>query len=148
MGTKIEYVDSSHMYATNYIRNSKAIAVLWAIFTICYAIISAVAFLTPGNFQSNYNSICCNTIIINLRFSFKMSSYKIKYVIIKCSFAEWVGDLDSENAGRLGLWQVCLKDETSDNCQKQLTDLMSITSVPFQVNFYSQTLSYSLLDKL
>lgn len=48
MGTKIEYVDSSHMYATNYIRNSKAIAVLWAIFTICYAIISAVAFLTPG----------------------------------------------------------------------------------------------------
>lgn len=49
MGTKIEYVDSSHMYATNYIRNSKAIAVLWAIFTICYAIIGAVAFLTPGN---------------------------------------------------------------------------------------------------
>lgn len=48
MGTKIEYVDTSHMYATNYIRNSKAIAVLWAIFTICYAIISAVAFLTPG----------------------------------------------------------------------------------------------------
>lgn len=49
MGTKIEYVESSHLYATNYIRNSKAIAVLWAIFTICYAIISTVAFLTPGN---------------------------------------------------------------------------------------------------
>lgn len=48
MGTKIEYVDSSHMYATNYIRNSKAIAVLWAIFSICYAIISVVAFVTPG----------------------------------------------------------------------------------------------------
>lgn len=48
MGTKIEYVDSSHMYATNYIRNSKAIAVLWAIFTICYTIISVVAFVTPG----------------------------------------------------------------------------------------------------
>lgn len=48
MGTKIEYVESSHLYATNYIRNSKAIAVLWAIFTICYAIISTVAFLTPG----------------------------------------------------------------------------------------------------
>lgn len=53
MGTKIEYVDSSHMYATNYIRNSKAIAVLWAIFTICYAIISAVAFLTPGKNSTN-----------------------------------------------------------------------------------------------
>lgn len=48
MGTKIEYVDSNHLHATNYIRNSKAIAVLWAIFTICYAIISAVAFFTPG----------------------------------------------------------------------------------------------------
>lgn len=52
MGTKIEYVDSNHLHATNYIRNSKAIAVLWAIFTICYAIISAVAFLTPGNLFS------------------------------------------------------------------------------------------------
>lgn len=48
MGTKVEYVDSAHMYATNYIRNSKAIAVLWGIFSICYAIISAVAFVTPG----------------------------------------------------------------------------------------------------
>lgn len=50
MGTKIEYVDSNHLHATNYIRNSKAIAVLWAIFTICYAIISAVAFFTPGKY--------------------------------------------------------------------------------------------------
>lgn len=50
IGTKIEYVDSNHLHATNYIRNSKAIAVLWAIFTICYAIISAVAFFTPGNY--------------------------------------------------------------------------------------------------
>lgn len=48
MGTKIEYVDSTHLHATSYIRNSKAIAVLWVIFTICYAIISTVAFLTPG----------------------------------------------------------------------------------------------------
>lgn len=47
--------------------------------------------------------------------------------------SEWVGDLDSENAGRLGLWQVCQRDETSDNCQKQLTDFLSIPSIPFQV---------------
>lgn len=53
MGTKIEYVDSTQIYATNYIRNSKAIAVLWAIFTICYAIISVVAFVTPGEFIIN-----------------------------------------------------------------------------------------------
>jgi len=93
MGTKIEYVESSHLYATNYIRNSKAIAVLWAIFTICYAIISTVAFLTP----------------------------------------EWVGDMDADSAGRLGLWQVCQKDDTSDNCQKQFSDMLSVPSVPFQV---------------
>lgn len=48
MGTKIEYVDTTHLYASKYIRNSKAIGVLWAIFTICYAIIGIVAFVTPG----------------------------------------------------------------------------------------------------
>jgi hypothetical protein len=48
MGTKVEYVDPINVYATNYIRNSKAIAVLWGIFTICYSIISIVAFLSPG----------------------------------------------------------------------------------------------------
>nr|CAD7400237.1 unnamed protein product [Timema cristinae] len=47
MGSKVEYVESSHIYATNYIRNSKAIGVLWGIFTICYAIIGVVAFVTP-----------------------------------------------------------------------------------------------------
>lgn len=47
MGSKIEYVESSHIYATNYIRNSKAIGVLWGIFTICYSIIGTVAFVTP-----------------------------------------------------------------------------------------------------
>uniref|UniRef100_U5ETD1 Putative conserved plasma membrane protein n=1 Tax=Corethrella appendiculata TaxID=1370023 RepID=U5ETD1_9DIPT len=93
MGTKIEYVDSSHMYATNYIRNSKAIAVLWAIFSICYAIISVVAFVTP----------------------------------------EWVGDLDSETGGRLGLWQICQKDELADNCNGKLDDILSMQSIAFQV---------------
>ncbi|KAL5290118.1 LHFPL5 family protein [Megaselia abdita] len=47
MGIKMEYSDSSEIYATNYIRNSKAITVLWAIFTICYSIITIVAFITP-----------------------------------------------------------------------------------------------------
>lgn len=57
MGSKIEYVESSHLYATNYVRNSKAIGVLWAIFTICYAIISVVAFVTPewiGDLETEY----------------------------------------------------------------------------------------------
>lgn len=47
MGSKIEYVNSSQIYAANYVRNSKAIGVLWGIFTICYAIINSVAFITP-----------------------------------------------------------------------------------------------------
>lgn len=47
MGSKVEYVESSHIYATNYVRNSKAVGVLWGIFTICYAIIVVVAFVTP-----------------------------------------------------------------------------------------------------
>lgn len=47
MGSKIEYVDSSQLYATNYVRNAKAVGVLWGIFTVCYAIIVAVAFITP-----------------------------------------------------------------------------------------------------
>ena len=47
MGSKIEYVESSQIYAAKYVRNSKAVGVLWGIFTICYAIISTVAFLTP-----------------------------------------------------------------------------------------------------
>lgn len=57
MGSKIEYVDSSQIYATSYVRNSKAIGVLWAIFTICYAIISVVSFVTPewiGDIDSEY----------------------------------------------------------------------------------------------
>nr|XP_018902289.1 PREDICTED: lipoma HMGIC fusion partner-like 3 protein [Bemisia tabaci]XP_018902290.1 PREDICTED: lipoma HMGIC fusion partner-like 3 protein [Bemisia tabaci] len=47
MGSKIEYVESSQMYATNYVRNSKAIGMLWGVFTICYAIINVVAFFSP-----------------------------------------------------------------------------------------------------
>lgn len=47
MGSKVEYVETSQIYATNYVRNSKAIGVLWGIFTICFALICSVAFVTP-----------------------------------------------------------------------------------------------------
>ncbi|XP_065332800.1 LHFPL tetraspan subfamily member 3 protein [Cloeon dipterum] len=47
MGSKVEYVDSTQMYATSYARNSKAVAVLWGVFTLCYAVICLVAFATP-----------------------------------------------------------------------------------------------------
>lgn len=93
MGTKIEYVDTSQLYATKYIRNSKAIAVLWAIFTICYAIIGIVAFVTP----------------------------------------EWVGDPDNESAGRLGLWQVCQREEIFNNCQRRWEDIIAVPAFSFQL---------------
>lgn len=56
MGSKVEYIDSTHIYATNYVRNSKAIGVLWGIFTICYAIIIIVAFVTPEWFGDTVHS--------------------------------------------------------------------------------------------
>lgn len=49
-------------------------------------------------------------------------------------FAEWVGDLDSETGGRLGLWQICQKDELADVCSGKLADIMSMPSIPFQVS--------------
>lgn len=35
------------IYQTNYVRNARAIGVLWAIFTICFAIITMVVFIQP-----------------------------------------------------------------------------------------------------
>lgn len=69
MGTKvIEYVDASQLYATNYIRNSKAIAVLWAIFTICYSIIVVVSFVTPGEHREmvSIGHTCCKQLSITV----------------------------------------------------------------------------------
>jgi hypothetical protein len=45
--SKVEYINTAQAYVTNYVRNSKAIAVLWGIFTICFAIISVVVFVQP-----------------------------------------------------------------------------------------------------
>ncbi|KAG0712134.1 LHFPL tetraspan subfamily member 4 protein [Chionoecetes opilio] len=42
-----QYADQGHIYTTNYVRNSKAIGVLWAVFTICFAIINIVVFVQP-----------------------------------------------------------------------------------------------------
>lgn len=65
--------------------------------------------------------------------------------------AEWVGDMDSENAGRLGLWQICQRDETSDTCHRQLTDFLSLSSVPFkviiQIGFFFSQMLFSISDQ-
>lgn len=39
--------NSIQYYHANYVRNAKAIAVLWGIFTICFAVINIVAFVEP-----------------------------------------------------------------------------------------------------
>ncbi|XP_002740275.1 LHFPL tetraspan subfamily member 5 protein-like [Saccoglossus kowalevskii] len=39
--------DTALIYHTNYIRNSRAVGVLWGIFTICYAIIAVVVVIQP-----------------------------------------------------------------------------------------------------
>ncbi|CAN0133755.1 unnamed protein product [Lampetra planeri] len=39
--------EAAQIYHTNYVRNSRAIGVLWAIFTICFAIINVVVFVQP-----------------------------------------------------------------------------------------------------
>lgn len=45
MASNLGYAENS--MKTNYSRNSKAIGVLWAFFTICYGFIGATAFFTP-----------------------------------------------------------------------------------------------------
>ncbi|XP_021115835.1 lipoma HMGIC fusion partner-like 4 protein isoform X3 [Heterocephalus glaber] len=39
--------EASKLYHEHYMRNSRAIGVLWAIFTICFAIINVVVFIQP-----------------------------------------------------------------------------------------------------
>nr|XP_046193709.1 LHFPL tetraspan subfamily member 4 protein-like isoform X1 [Oncorhynchus gorbuscha] len=39
--------EAAKIYHENYMRNSRAIGVLWAIFTICFAIINVVVFIQP-----------------------------------------------------------------------------------------------------
>ncbi|CAN7943033.1 hypothetical protein HPB47_000475 [Ixodes persulcatus] len=47
MEPKYEYASELNMYQANYMRNSKAIGVLWAVFTLCFAIINVVVFIQP-----------------------------------------------------------------------------------------------------
>ncbi|XP_076068176.1 LHFPL tetraspan subfamily member 3 protein-like [Oratosquilla oratoria] len=56
MEKKPEFVDRSQVYRTTYARNSKAIGVLWGVFTLCFAIIDVVVFVQPqwmGDTQSS-----------------------------------------------------------------------------------------------
>ncbi|KAJ8017153.1 hypothetical protein DPEC_G00014800 [Dallia pectoralis] len=39
--------EAAKIYHTNYVRNARAVGVLWAIFTICFSIIEMVVFIQP-----------------------------------------------------------------------------------------------------
>jgi len=43
----VDYIESSQVYTSNYLRSSKAVGVLWGVFTFCFAIIDVVVFIQP-----------------------------------------------------------------------------------------------------
>lgn len=43
----IQYSETTRIYHINYVRNSRAVGVMWGIFTICFAIINIVVFIQP-----------------------------------------------------------------------------------------------------
>lgn len=42
-----QLTETSRVYYTNYVRNSRAVGVMWGIFTICFAIFNIVVFIQP-----------------------------------------------------------------------------------------------------
>ncbi|KAK4010528.1 LHFPL tetraspan subfamily member 3 protein [Daphnia magna] len=44
---QVEFIESSQMHTSNYLRSSKAVGVLWGVFTFCFAIIDVVVFIQP-----------------------------------------------------------------------------------------------------
>ena len=49
MEAELKYRETSHYYSNKFMRNSKAVGVLWGIFTVCYAIITIVVFMQVGS---------------------------------------------------------------------------------------------------
>ena len=45
MKSEINYHERSHYYSTKYMRSSKAVGVLWGIFSLCYTILAIVVFM-------------------------------------------------------------------------------------------------------
>jgi hypothetical protein len=84
MDRTMKYMESSHMYSTKFMRNSKAVGVLWGIFSVCYAIIVMVVFTQVSD---NH---------INLQINAPVQD-------------EWMGDGNlSKISGNFGLWRWCV----------------------------------------
>ena len=45
MKSEVNYHEQSHYYSTKFMRNSKAVGVLWGVFTVCYTVLIIVVFL-------------------------------------------------------------------------------------------------------
>ena len=72
------------MYSTKFMRNSKAVGVLWGIFSVCYSIIVMVVFTQVSDHQEN------------LQISVHVQD-------------EWIGDGDlSKISVNFGLWRWCV----------------------------------------
>ena len=83
MDKNMKYMESSHMYSTKFM-NSKAVGVLWGIFSVCYAIIVMVVFTQVSDNQKN------------LQISAHVQD-------------EWMGDGNlSKISGNFGLWRWCV----------------------------------------
>lgn len=44
---EVTTVEKTYMYYTNYVRNYRAVGVMWGIFVICFAIINIIVFIQP-----------------------------------------------------------------------------------------------------
>ena len=44
---EVTKVEKSYYHYTSYVRNYRAVGVMWGIFTICFAIINIIAFIQP-----------------------------------------------------------------------------------------------------
>ncbi|XP_034977155.2 LHFPL tetraspan subfamily member 5 protein isoform X1 [Zootoca vivipara] len=47
MGKMLPAQEAAKIYHTNYVRNARAMGVLWALFTLCFAVIMVVTFIQP-----------------------------------------------------------------------------------------------------
>ena len=80
----MKYMESSHMYSTKFMRNSKAVGVLWGIFSVCYSIIVMVVFTQVRDNQEN------------LQINAPVQD-------------AWIGDGDlSKSSGNIVLWRWCV----------------------------------------
>lgn len=48
--------------------------------------------------------------------------------------ADWIGDIESETGGRIGLWKICERNERSDVCVGKLEDVLDMSTMSSQVS--------------